>query len=105
MNVGDQERRFVEPGGEPEEAEVSLTPPVSQPASPITAVVERHRAELTRVKGVYGVSEGRTAIGDDAIRVDVESESVGEQLPSELEGYPVEVVVVPGGFEALPARD
>ncbi|MGH3874231.1 MAG: hypothetical protein ACRDSR_22475 [Pseudonocardiaceae bacterium] len=49
------------------------------------------------------MSEGRTPIGDDAIRVDVEDESVRDRLPKTVEGYPVEVVVVPGGFGIFPA--
>jgi len=38
------------------------------------------------------------------VRIDVEDDSVRARLPEEIEGYPVQVVVVPGGFEILPAR-
>jgi hypothetical protein len=50
------------------------------------------------------VSQGRTPTGDDAVRVDIEDDSVRERLPTEIEGYAVEVVVVPGGFGILPAE-
>lgn len=99
-----QGESFTVPGGGPEEAAVSFTPPPGQGAArAITGVVERNRERLFRVEGVHGVSEGRNAIGDDAVRVDVEDESVRNRLPAEIEGYPVDVVVVPGGFGILPA--
>jgi hypothetical protein len=99
-----QGQDFAEPGGDPEQAAVSFTPaPPQGPQSPITGVVERHRARLSAIEGVHGVAEGRTATGDDAIRIDVEDESVRERLPDEIEGYRVEIVVVPGGFGILPA--
>lgn len=95
---------FAQPGGAPEQAAVSFTPPAQPgPQSPITAVVERNRARLHEIEGVHGVSQTRTLIGNDAIRVDVENASVADQLPREIEGYPVEIVVVPGGFGILPA--
>ena len=101
----EQGRRFVEPGGAPEEAEVSFKPsPPPRPQSPIAGVVERSTPELSKIEGVHGVSEGRTLTGDDAVRVDIEDDSVRERLPTEIEGYPVEVVVVPGGFGILPAE-
>ena len=95
---------FAEPGAAPEEAAISFTPPNPQGQSAITGVVERNRAELAKIPGVHGVSEARTLIGDPAVRIDVEDDSVRARLPKEIEGYPVEVVVVPGGFEILPAR-
>jgi hypothetical protein len=106
MNSGNggQGWDFAEPGGAPEEAAISFTPPIPQGQSAVTGVVERNRAELAKIPGVHGVSEGRTPIGDPAVRIDVEDYSVRARLPKEIEGYPVEVVVVPGGFEILPAR-
>lgn len=95
---------FANPGGAPEQAAVPFTPAPHGSQSPITGVVERNRGRLHKIEGVHGVSEGRTPIGNDAIRVDVENESVRDRLPSEIEGYPVEIVVVPGGFGILPAE-
>lgn len=96
---------FQEPSPAPEQAAVSFTspppPPGRQPA--ITAVVERNRARLLTIEGVHGVAEGRSPIGGDAVRIDVDDESVRDRLPTRIEGYPVEVVVVPGGFGILPA--
>jgi hypothetical protein len=106
MNSGNggQGRDFAKPGGAPEEAAVPFTSPTPQGQSAVTGVVERNRAELAKIPGVHGVSEGRTPIGDPAVRIHVEDDSVRARLPKEIEGYPVEVVVVPGGFEILPAR-
>lgn len=94
---------FAEPGGAPEQAAVPfIPPPQHKPNSPVTGVVERNRARLHQLEGVHGVSEGRTPIGDDAVRVDVENDTVRDRLPQEIEGYPLEVVVVPGGFGIIP---
>jgi hypothetical protein len=100
MNKG---RDFTAPSGAQEEAAISFTPPNRQGQSAVAGVVERNRAELAKIPGVHGVSEGRTPIGDPAVRIDVEDDSVRARLPKEIEGYPVEAVVVPGGFEILPA--
>lgn len=95
---------FAEPCGAPEQAEISFTrPPPQRVPSPITEIVERNRARLSEIEGVHGVAESRTPSGDDSIRVDVEDDSVRERVPKEIEGYPVEVIVVPGGFGILPA--
>ena len=45
------------------------------------------------IEGVRGVAVGRTPIGDDALVVYVLDESARSRVPSELEGYPVEVSV------------
>lgn len=94
---------FAEPRAAAEEARVSFTPPTPGSRSRITEVIERNRVELTEIEGVHGVAEGRTPTGDDAVRVDVDDDAVRERLPETIEGYPVEVVVVPGGFGTLPA--
>jgi hypothetical protein len=111
-------QRFAEPGGHAERAAVSFVPPddprpsaapaqppplPQRPPSPLAAVLERSRKRLFEIEGVHGVAEGRTPAGDDAVRVDVDSEIVGRRIPNEIEGYPVEVVIVPGGFGTLPA--
>lgn len=81
-----------------------FTPPTAQGQSSVSAVIERIRTELAKIPGVHGVSESRTPIGDPAVRIDVEDDSVRARLPKEIDGYPIEIVVVPGGFEAYPAR-
>ena len=101
---GGQGKKFAEPGAAREEAAMSFTPPTAREPSDVTGVVERNRTKLAEIPGVHGVSEGRTPIGDPAVRIDIEDDSVRARLPKEIEGYPVEVVVVPGGFETLPAR-
>jgi hypothetical protein len=111
----EQDQGFAEPSGPPEQASVPFTPPESAaassapprpqgPPSPLTTVVERSKAQLLQIEGVHGVAEGRTPIGDDAVRVDIDDDSIRPRLPNEIEGYPVEVVVVPGGFGILPAE-
>lgn len=97
---------FTDPlagGGANEQAAVPWQPDRAGPATPLDDMIERYRPQLLAVEGVHGVSHGRTAIGDDAIRVDIERDSVRRQLPTDIEGYPVVVVVVPGGFDILPA--
>lgn len=101
----EQNPAFVAPGDASEEAEVSFEPSAAQrPQSRIAGVVERSRADLLKIEGVHGVSEGRTPTGDDAVRVDIEDDSVRERLPTAIDGYPLEVVVVAGGFGILPAE-
>jgi hypothetical protein len=67
--------------------------------SRVAAAIERARAGILAVPGVYGVSEGRTPLGDPAIRVDVEDDAVAAHLPATVEGFSVVAVVVRGGFE------
>jgi len=100
---GGQGQGFEEPGGAIEEAAVPMSGAPQSPRSPVTGVVERNRERLLAIEGVIGVAEGRTAIGDDAVRIDVLDASVGERTPREVEGYQVEVVVVTGGYDILPA--
>ena len=102
--MSSQHPKFESPGDASERAEMSFSPSGSESASSeIGGVIDRHSGELLKIKGVYGVGAGRTPIGDDAVRVDIDNESIRGQLPQEIEGYPVEVVVVPGGFDILPA--
>lgn len=94
---------FTEPGHAGEQAAMPWAPDRPWSATPLDSAIERHRDQLLAIDGVHGISHGRTAIGDDAIRIDVEREAIRQQLPTEIEGYPVEVVVIPGGFDILPA--
>ena len=59
----------------------------------IERVQSRHERSLMAIEGVRGVGVGRTAIGDEALVVYVVDESARGRVPSELEGYPVEVSV------------
>lgn len=106
MNSGNREhdRDFSEPGGTSEEAAVFFAPPISQLRPAVVGVIERNGAALAKVPGVCGVSESRTPTGEPVVRIDVEDEMVRARLPEQIEGYQVEVVVVPGGFGIQPIR-
>ena len=101
------ETGFAQPSGPPEQAAVAFTPsPASFTAAPRSAVmgaVERNRARLLAIDGVEGVAEGRTPIGDEAVVLYVAHDGVRGRVPATVEGHPVDVVVVPGGFDILPA--
>jgi hypothetical protein len=64
-------------------------------------VLERHRRHLMQLEGVVGIAVG--ASGDDPTRhcivVYARRNEPPADLPSELDGYPVEVHTV-AGFEA-----
>ena len=60
----------------------------------IERVRSRHERSLMEIEGVNGVALGRTLIGDDAIVVYLRDESARRGVPSELEGYPVQVEVI-----------
>lgn len=94
---------FEAPARRDEEAALQVgappPPPVHDP-HPLDRVLERHRASLAALDGVAGAGHGVTTAGDDAVAIWVSRADVAEQLPSTLDGYPVVVHVVPGGFDA-----
>ena len=67
----------------------------------IREVLTRHVAEIMEIPGVAGVAEGNSR-GRPCIRVFVSGSSseIQKQIPSTLEGYPVEVETS-GEFRAL----
>ena len=89
---------FQEPygGGEQAASPVAVPPPL--PTGPIDEAIERHRPKLLRMDGVIGVAHGQASTGGDAVVVHVLDDSV--QMPKEIDGFPVEVVVIKGGFHA-----
>lgn len=89
---------FQEPYGSEEQAASPVAVPPPLPTSPIDVAIERHRAELLRMDGVIGVAHGQASSGGDAVVVHVLDDSV--QVPEEIDGFPVEVVVIKGGFHA-----
>lgn len=94
-------KAFEEPQSErKEEAAVPYNPVPQAPRTPIEGVIQRHRDSLVAIDGVVGVGHGQTGIGRSAVMLYALKASVADRAPKELEGYPVEVVVVPGGFVA-----
>lgn len=90
---------FEAPHGGEEQAAVPFASGPGAAPSPIDAVLERNTPWLREIAGVVGIGAGRTATGDDAIVIHVRDASVQDRLPETVEGYPVVVEVVPGGFE------
>jgi hypothetical protein len=95
-------RGFEEPAGRGEEAALRATgpPPSSGRADPVDDILERSRPQLLAIPGVVGTGHGRTQKGDDAIIVWVTDAAAAERVPADIEGYPVIVNTVPGGFVA-----
>jgi len=72
------------------------------PSKSIEEVLEEHTNELMSIKGVMGTAQG-LCIGKPCIKVYVikKSEDLIHQIPSSLDGYPVEIEET-GVFKALP---
>lgn len=73
-------------------------PPPGPPMDELDAVITRVAQDLKHVPGVHGVGRGLGTPERDAIVVFVDHADVGKSLPEQIEGYPVAVQVVPGGF-------
>jgi hypothetical protein len=91
---------------DPEESgdEVAAMPydptPTNDPHSAITRVRDENEQRLLAIEGVKGIGVGRDRIGGDALIVYALDASVKACVPSEIEGYPVEVIVT-GEIDAL----
>ncbi|WP_372726978.1 hypothetical protein [Nocardioides sp.] len=96
---------FEDPLQGGEDAALPHRPPPSGAASAEDELLERHRADLLTVPGVTAVWSGLTSTGAVAVFVGVTDPSARDRLPRSLEGLPVEVVDVPGGFVALADGD
>lgn len=83
-----------------EQAALPLRPPPDLDVDPgrLQDVVERNRPQLLATPGVVGVGEGLTPDGEDAVLVWTTDRQAAEHVPAEVEGHPVIVHVVPGGF-------
>ena len=65
----------------------------------IEAVRARNEHALMAIDGVQGVGIGHGPLGDEAIVVYLRDASVGQHIPTQVEGYPV-VTVVTGPIDA-----
>ena len=81
--------------GAPEQAEAGSEKPE------IEAVRRRHERHLISIDGVLGTAVGRTQTGEDAIVLYLRDPSAMREVPSEIEGHPVESIVT-GPIDALP---
>lgn len=88
-----------DPHDSPEGAAAPSGPPSPTPDSPLKDTILRHRSRLLAIDGVQGLDRGRTADGADVIRVHIRDESVRRNVPRELDGHPVTIVVT-GIFKA-----
>jgi hypothetical protein len=75
---------------------------VSEPKS-LQDVVRSHRDRIMKIPGVIGIGAGlsQSGSGEKCVLVYATSETSPEALPSELDGYSVELVVRTKGFRAL----
>jgi hypothetical protein len=94
---------FDEPAGATEEAALPTGPPPTPYDVPpdMQSTLERARESFMKHPAVAGLAHGLTADGRDALVIYVTEQSATASLPDELEGYPVIIQVVPGGFHAL----
>ena len=63
------------------------------PAGPLGEALERNGPSLMAIPGVVGVARGVTEAGEGAIVVFLEDPAAREQLPAEVEGFPVRAEV------------
>ena len=75
-------------------------PPPGPDPHPIESAIDSWRDRLLATVGVEGVAHGLTPDGHDAVLVWVSTVSVADSVPTEIEGFPVVVEHVPGGFHA-----
>ena len=92
---------FDEPRQTDASAEMPVTtPPSGPPTDDLDRTIADLAAELKHRLGVHGVGRGYGTPGKDTIVVFVDHENIGEELPKEVDGYPVMIEVVEGGFRA-----
>ena len=84
----------TDPGAEDDEPFEVEYRPEADDGDGVVAAKSGHEAALLAIPGVQGVGTTRTAIGDDAIAVYVKEQAVAARLPSSLDGYAVEAIVV-----------
>jgi hypothetical protein len=89
---------FDEPQQAQESAEMPFRTPDQPPMDELDEVIARTASELKDRQGVHGVGRGYGRPGEDGIVIFVDNADVKGSLPNEIEGYPVVVEVVPGGF-------
>jgi hypothetical protein len=89
---------FDEPRHTGESAALPLQTPPSQPMDALDTLILRVSSDYKDTPGVHGVGRGFGRPDRDAIVIFVDNGVVAESLPKEIEGYPVIVDVVQGGF-------
>ena len=70
---------------------------------PLQDVVQSHRERIMKIRGVTGFGAGlsKSGSGQKCLLVYSTSEAWPEELPHELDGYSVEMIVRTKGFRAL----
>ncbi|TFD75939.1 hypothetical protein [Cryobacterium fucosi] len=89
--------------GDPEGAalpDAPLPPNLNVNAHPVDEIIDLNKERLLALGGVDGVGHGLTPAGDDAIIVWVSDAAAADRVPTEIDGVPVIVEQVPGGFHA-----
>ncbi len=91
--------QFEEPKAVVEDAAIGeFVPPPRPDLTVLDGVLERNQADLLSIDGVTATWTGLNAEGADVVFVAVTDTSARPRVPQVIEGHPVEVVVVPGGF-------
>jgi hypothetical protein len=90
--------QFEEPRPTGESAQLPMRTPEQPAMDELDEVIARTAAELVSRQGVHGVGRGYARPGQDGIVIFVDNDEVKTSLPTEIEGYPVAVETVPGGF-------
>lgn len=82
---------------------VVYSPATSASQGKLQQTLVNHEAALFAVPGVTSVGIGFGPAGQEALTVGVVDAGVAAALPSEIDGFPV-VVMVTGEVDALPRR-
>ncbi|MFC9919555.1 hypothetical protein [Agromyces binzhouensis] len=75
-------------------------PPPGPEPDPVDELIAAEQDRLLGLSGVDGVGHGRTDEGEDAIIVWISDPAAATSVPRAIEGVPVIVEHVPGGFHA-----
>lgn len=80
--------------------EAALPYPGGVKSSSVSAIKDKHEADLMAMDGVEGIGIGQDPLGNEAIVVYVRDQEAAKRIPTRLEGVVVQVLVT-GKIDAL----
>jgi hypothetical protein len=92
--------KFQAPQGTEDAALAPYSPGSEESISELEELILAHVPQLVAIQGVVGVAARRSEEGRPRVVVFADRPLDPLSLPPEIGGYPVELEVVPGGFEA-----